>query len=126
MNVLERFREFGWLDALVVGLFVALVFAFVLGCMLVGGSATTVDSIRTDPHAISTILLRGAGLLMAPGMLIAFLLQKGNILGNPLAFAAWAVALNTVLYSVAFWLLLRFLRRFLSKLRQSSDTEFPS
>ena len=115
MNMLEGFREFEWLDALVIGLLVVLAFGFVLGCMLVGGSASTADSISTDPHAISTTLLRGAGLLMAPGMLIAVLLQKDDIFGHPLASAAWAVALNTLLYGLAFWLIFKFLRRFLWK-----------
>jgi hypothetical protein len=113
MNLPERFREFEWLDVFVVGLLVALAFAFVVACMFVGGSAATADSIRTDPHAISSILLRSAGLLAAPGMLITFSLLKGNLLGNPLAFAAWAVGLDTLIYSVVFWLIFRFLRRFL-------------
>jgi hypothetical protein len=115
MNVQERFRDFEWLDVLVVGLLVAIAFAFVLGCMAVGGSAATADSIRTDPHGVSAILLRSVGLLTTPGLLIALCLMKGNLLGNPLALVAWAVAVNTLLYSVAFWLLLRFVRRFLSE-----------
>jgi len=115
MNALERFRELEWLDVIVVGLVVVVAFAFTLVCTLIGGSAGTADSMRTDPDAFSTILLRCFGILMLPGMLITSPWLVGNPLGHPLAAFSVSIAINTAIYTVVFGLLLRFLRRFVRK-----------
>lgn len=81
-----------------IGVVVAAAFAFTVVCTLVGGSVYTQDT-----------AVQICGLLMWPGMAITDRWLKSNLIGNPVAFASLSVAVNALIYSVLFGLILEVL-----------------
>jgi hypothetical protein len=85
-----------------IGLIVAAAFGF-----------TIVAMILADPAHVPADIGRFFGLLMSPGMLIAFCLLRARILGP--AFVLLSVALNMLIYSAMFWLGFRIFRAIASR-----------
>jgi hypothetical protein len=90
-----------------IALVVAAVFAFAVVAMIVA-----------DPAHVPAHTARIFGLLMSPGMLIAFYWLHGHVL-RP-AFVLLSVALNILIYSGTVWLFLK-IQRFTFRLGKSQD-----
>ncbi len=92
-----------------IGLVVAAAFALTIACTLVGGSVYTQDT-----------AVQICGLLMWLGMAITGRWLEPNLIGHPAAFGWLSVAVNTLIYSVVFGLLLELLLVILRRSKSQS------
>ena len=84
---------------------VAGAFAFTLACMGVGGSVAVRDLSRTNPDAYSVIYY--ITLPARPGMVLADHWLKGGVFNDDFDFLS--IAIDTLIYSALFALVLGFL-----------------